>query len=148
VAVADRWNSWGAFQWNFRVDGRLAGNPADTWSENYYTETIIRPREVRAVDFSVETAHDLASGPTWVFITRPWPWDETDRRPPPVFASSSSLELRWNAASVGRRPSSWSGPWARQATGAARARSVRLERLDDLQSQLLDREGLRLPSLP
>jgi len=47
IAMIDRWNSWGAYQWRFQVGAESAGNPQHSWWANVYTETVLAPGEVR-----------------------------------------------------------------------------------------------------
>ena len=50
IRLAERWNSWGAFQWRFRViDAKGTAyelkNPQSIWHANYLTTFTIRPSE-------------------------------------------------------------------------------------------------------
>ncbi len=153
-AVADRWNSWGAYLWEFTVAGRRARNPVDTWDENRYTETVLAPSETRALRFSITAGHSYAplrnGGPDWPFCLRPLAWEEPLPEPPP-FGPATRVDLRWKETERKRPafadillPSSG----AARAAGISRAHSKRLDSLEDLLPWLEDRDGRRLPSLP
>ena len=75
VALADRWNSWGAFQWTIRVDGRWpAANPVSAWNENAPSETLLAPGETRAARFYVvldAPSHDFPVEYDWPFAPAP-----------------------------------------------------------------------------
>lgn len=53
LALVDRWNSWGAYQWVLSIGGRTASNPQVSWYGNYYSETLLAPGEARHAWFSV-----------------------------------------------------------------------------------------------
>lgn len=57
VALVDRWNSWGAYQWVISIGGRTASNPQMSWYRNFYSETLLGPGEIRHVWFSVTKDH-------------------------------------------------------------------------------------------
>src|SRR5438552_8400383 len=37
IALVDRWNSWGAYQWRLTLGTQSAGNPQRNWWANCYT---------------------------------------------------------------------------------------------------------------
>jgi len=70
IAIIDRWNSWGAYQWTVGIGTRSAGNPQHDWLKNFYTETILAPDEKRQARFSVSRFRDSADlkGDEWWFV--------------------------------------------------------------------------------
>jgi hypothetical protein len=53
IAVVDRWNSWGAYQWRLTIGTESAGNPQHSWWKNFYSETVLAPGEVRHARFCI-----------------------------------------------------------------------------------------------
>lgn len=51
LALIDRWNSSGAFQWTLTLDGVGAGNPQISWWASHYSETVLRPGKIRHAVF-------------------------------------------------------------------------------------------------
>jgi hypothetical protein len=70
IALVDRWNSWGAYQWTFSIEGKSAGNPQVSWYGNYYTETVLTPGETRHAPFSLHRRRDTLQGDElgWRFL--------------------------------------------------------------------------------
>ena len=60
IALIDRWNSWGAYQWTMSIGSRRAGNLQHDWLKNFYTESILAPGETRQARFSVTRSRDSA----------------------------------------------------------------------------------------
>jgi hypothetical protein len=72
VALVDRWNSWGAYQWRLTIGEQTAVNPQVCWWANFYSETAIAPGEVRHSWFSVTWVHpggEIRKG-AWHFDVR------------------------------------------------------------------------------
>jgi hypothetical protein len=70
-ALVDRWNSWGAYQWNLFIGTQSAGNPQHDWYANFYTETILIPGETRHAWFYVtrsRTAPRFREGAWWFLV--------------------------------------------------------------------------------
>lgn len=116
LALADRWNSWGAYQWMIKVDGRrLARNPITAWDENAPSETVLAPGETRAARFYVVAdgeAHDFPVEHDWPFRLDP----------PGTFSASTPVELLWTASAAEPRPAhDFPAGHPRRARGAARA---------------------------
>jgi hypothetical protein len=71
IALVDRWNSWGAFQWWLRIGTQTAVNPQDTWDENRYTESTLAPGEIRHARFQVtQSLNQGAAWAGWCFLTK------------------------------------------------------------------------------
>jgi len=70
LAIVDRWNSWGAYQWRLTVGTESAGNPQHDWYANFYTETVLAPGEVRHARFNVTRSRSRAriGEEAWWFV--------------------------------------------------------------------------------
>jgi hypothetical protein len=67
VGLTDRWNSWGAFQWNIVIGGiHVLSNPQHEWTENFFTETVIADGGTWAVAYSGSVTEDPVQAP-WTF---------------------------------------------------------------------------------
>jgi hypothetical protein len=92
IALIDRWNSWGAYQWAVGIGKRDAGNPQHDWFANYYTETILLPGETRSARFIITRFHDSAAlkdGEWWFVLGEP----DGIAAPGSPFAAGEALTL-------------------------------------------------------
>jgi len=53
LALVQRWNSWGAYQWRWTLGGESAENPQWDWWANYYSEEVLAPGEIRHARFFI-----------------------------------------------------------------------------------------------
>lgn len=72
VALVNRGNSWGSFQYRLTVGKQTAANPQISWRGNVYHETALGPGEKRHAWFTVTWQHarpDIRKG-AWRFDVR------------------------------------------------------------------------------
>jgi hypothetical protein len=147
VAIVDRWNSWGAYQWVLTVGGLTYSNPQMSWYENFYSETLLAPGEVRVARFVVRRG-DVPwtpyspDGTEWNFIRGfaslivvNGVIDSTSGD----FTPDQEVQVELNGGRTGPRPSYWleKNPNAPiRWSGTLIVRSQRLESVEELESHL------------
>ena len=147
VAIVDRWNSWGAYQWVLTVGGLLYSNPQMSWYANYYSETLLAPGEVRVARFAIRRG-DVPwtpyspDGTEWNFIRGfaskcvvNGVVDSTSED----FTPDQELQLELNGARTDPRPSYWleKNPNApKRWSGTSIVRSRRIESMEELEAHL------------
>jgi hypothetical protein len=134
IALVDRWNSWGAYQWWLSIGTESAGNPQCSWYRNFYSESVIAPGELRHAWFQVTRSRK--NGPVresaWWFMTGGFTgatdWNDESI---PRFRTGDPVTLTLNGAFAQEGGlTSMIGLW----TGCATVRSTELVGLKDLEA--------------
>jgi hypothetical protein len=98
IAVIDRWNSWGAYQWRLTVGAASAENPQSQWWANAYTEALLVPGETRHAWFTVTRSRTFSRyrKGAWGFLTQ-----EGSSAAAPSFAEGQRVTLRMDSSDAG-----------------------------------------------
>ena len=143
LAFVERWNSWGAYQWTLKSTGWSAWNPQTDWDQNFYTETVLAPGEVRHVRFCITASSSTPRVPEddwWFDAEVPMIWSSlstppASQRTAATFASGQSLRVTMDgtkAETVVSDPNFADPLWV----GVSTAGSEELSSVSELESRL------------
>src|SRR5579859_95494 len=109
LAVVDRWNSWGAYQWCLTVGAQTAGNPQHDWAKNAYTEEVLAPGEIRHRRFYITRSPNRTriGEQAWSFLVEgpndgiSFPTSGNAIAPLPLFARGQTVTLVMDGSQTG-----------------------------------------------
>jgi len=141
IALVDRSNSWGAYQWEFMLGPEWAGNPQHSWYANHYSETVLAPGEVRHARFAVARFPDRSrlGWEAWRFVVgdgeRQLLHLPDDPAADPPFMRGQEIALRMKGEAP--QPLEW-GKVAAVAlwTGTVTVRSEEVASVQDLDARI------------
>jgi hypothetical protein len=102
LAVVQRWNSWGAYQWRLTFGAQLAGNPQQDWAKNFYSEEVLAPGEIRHCQFHITRSPDRAriGEEEWWFLVDA-PASLSAAAPLPPFVRGQAVTLVMDGTQTG-----------------------------------------------
>jgi hypothetical protein len=103
IALVERKNSWGAWQWTLGGPGWSAGNPQHEWKENWYSEAVLAPGEVGHARFCITRSRSIQPTPAdnwWFVVGEPMPPASRSPSPGASFARGQTVALVMDASQL------------------------------------------------
>ena len=160
VGLTDRWNSWGAYQWNIVIGGiHVLSNPQQEWTRNFFTETIIADHGTWTASY-VGYLNPHSEWKNWAFSQNtswldPVTLNNQPRHPWTTIDTQMSIQIVLDGENA-EKPDEWDAFLAKngqpperppQYRGRLCATSAAVAGADELAKHLLGPDGKALPML-